>query len=294
MRQEIVDRAKSLLIKDGLYNTCIDEVKLFKTQTSAAQGPLVYDLCLVLVLNGQKTAYLGEYPLVYDVNNYLVIPTTLPFETSVIASEDEPLICMLVGINKEIMFDVMDSISLENNNQEVQSELGAFTDSVSPEISDIVLRLLKVVDNEKESKIFGDMLLKEMYYRVALGKNSHFLHKIFDDKNHEAKIAKALRTIRDNYNKHLDIPTLARDEDMSTSSFHAHFKKITSYSPLQYIKHIRLNKAKEFLLRQNYQVNDAAYEVGYESVSQFSRDFKAYFGCPPKELKPPFDIHSLT
>ena len=103
-------------------------------------------------------------------------------------------------------------------------------------------------------------------------------------------MTRTLRTIHNQYNIHLDIPTLAKEEDMSVSSFHTHFKNVTSLSPLQYIKKLRLNKAKDLLTRNNLQVNEAAYATGYESSSQFSKDFKSYYGYPPKEVKFAFEI----
>ena len=103
-------------------------------------------------------------------------------------------------------------------------------------------------------------------------------------------MTRTLKTIHNQYQKHLDIPTLAKEEEMSVSSFHTHFKKVTSLSPLQYIKKIRLNKAKDLLTRNDLQVNETAYAIGYESSSQFSKDFKSYYGYPPKEAKASFEI----
>jgi transcriptional regulator GlxA family with amidase domain len=117
---------------------------------------------------------------------------------------------------------------------------------------------------------------------------------MFLDNNNEAKIARALKIIHTECETNLDIPNLARQEDMSVSSFHTHFKKITSHTPLQYIKKIRLNKAKDLIVKHKYQVVDAAYEMGYDSASQFSRDFKTYFGYPPKDVKPSFEENSST
>ena len=114
------------------------------------------------------------------------------------------------------------------------------------------------------------------------------LHKMFLEENKEYKIAKALKHIHDNYNKSIDADSLARICDMSISSFHEHFKKITSHTPLQYIKKIRLTKAKDLLTKHGCKVVEVSDELGYDNSSHFSRDFKNYFGYSPKEAKASF------
>ncbi len=145
--------------------------------------------------------------------------------------------------------------------------LGVFSDRVTPTIEELTLKLLNVLETKEESVILGESVLKELFYRIAIGKNSHFLHKMFLKSNNEAKISNIIKTIHDNLDTKLDMSDLARSEDMSISSFHSHFKKITSHTPLQYIKKLRLNRAKSLISTHNYQVTKAAQAVGYEGVS---------------------------
>lgn len=294
MNKQILTQVNKLFQKDGLTSTYQQNVKLFKTTTFTPKGPLLYDLCLILVLQGTKIGYLGNEVFKYDSKNYLVVPTTMPFECETIASKDEPFICMLVSIDKKVMYELIDSISKEEVKNCNKSQLGVFSDDITPQIEDIIYRLVKTLESKEESKILGDQIIRELLYRISIGKNAHFLRKMFLNTNIEAKISKSLRTIHDNFSQHLEIPELAKKEDMSVSSFHTHFKRITSHTPLQYIKKIRLNKAKEFIANQNFQVNETAYKVGYESISQFSKDFKAYYGYPPKEAKPSFEEYFIS
>jgi len=294
MKKEILDQANKLLPKDGGYDTFLDGVKLYKTTTYGPRGPLIYDICLVLVLQGKKIGYLGNNTLEYNCHNYLVIPTILPFECETYATKEEPFMCMLISIDKKIMYELIDSMSKPKNQTCTNCDLGVFSDNVTADIEDITLRLLKTLESKEEAKILGPQLLRELFYRIIRGEHAHFLHKMFLNTNNEAKISRSLKNIHDNYSEHLDVPNLARDEDMSVSSFHTHFKKITSHTPIQYIKKIRLNKAKDLIARHRYQVNDTAYEVGYESVAQFSRDFKTYFGYPPKEAKPLYEEYVIN
>jgi len=293
MNQEIINEANLLLQKDGGYFTFLDGVKLYKTTNKVPRGPLVYDICLVLVLQGRKIGHLPNHTFEYDSSNYLVVPTILPFECETYANEKEPFICMSVSIDKKLIYELIDSVSKVEANTCKNCDLGVFLDDVTPQIEDITLRLLKILHSKEESKILGPQLIRELFYRIILGKNAHFLHKMFLNTNNEAKISRALKSIHENYQEHLDVSSLARQEDMSVSSFHTHFKKITSHTPIQYIKKIRLNKAKDLITGHHYLVNETAYEVGYESVPQFSRDFKSYFGYPPKEAKPHFEEYTV-
>lgn len=285
MNKNILLNTPYLNYSNGLHDTFLDAVKIFKTNEYEPKSPLIYDVCLILVLQGKKIANLASKSITFDCDNYLVVPTTLPLECETYASKEEPFVCLLISINKDTMYEIIESLEKREFKNKEESNIGIFSDKVTSNLEKTTIKLLDTLKSKEESKILGNSVLKELFYRIAIGENADFLHKMFLKENKEAKIAKALKTIHDNYNKHLDISTLARDEDMSVSSFHSHFKKITSHTPLQYIKKIKLNKAKDLITKHNYQVVDTAYELGYDNPSQFSRDFKNYFGYPPKEAK---------
>ena len=290
MNIKILEEVNKLIKEDSLTRTNIKGINLYKTTTFLPRTPLTYDFCLVFVLQGKKIGYLSNNRFEYDSKNYLVVPTTMPFECETYASKEEPYICILIDIKKEIMQEIISSISKEESKKCQDVQIGVFQDNVTKELEDSIYRLLKMLQSKEESNILGEAILREIFYKIAIGENSHFLHKMFLENKAEAKMIRSLRTIHHEYNEHLDIPRLAKEEDMSISSFHTHFKKVTSLSPLQYIKKIRLHKAMELLTRRNLQVNETAYATGYESSSQFSKDFKSYYGYPPKEAKASFEI----
>jgi AraC-like DNA-binding protein len=292
MNEKILKQVKKFFNTDGIHDTFLNDVKIYTTSKYDPLSPFIYDVCLILVLQGKKIGHLGANTLVYDAKNYLVVPTTLPLECETYASQEEPFIGLIISIDKKVMYDIIDNVSKKEAIESKKNSLGVFSDKVNENIEDITLKLLKMLESKEESKILGTSLLKELFYRVAVGENSHFLHKMFLNTNNEAKIARALKIIHTQCETNLDITKLAREEDMSVPSFHTHFKKITSHTPLQYIKKIRLNKGRELIAKQDYQVVDAAYEMGYDSASQFSRDFKNYFGYPPKDVKPSFEKDS--
>lgn len=292
MNQKILTQVNKLFIEDGVHDTFLNDVKIFTTSKYDPLSPFIYDVCLILVLQGKKIGHLGPNTLVYDSQNYLVVPTTLPLDCETHASKEEPFIGLIISIDKKAMFEIIDCVSKKQSLKSEKNSLGIFSDKVTSNIEDLTLRLLNILESKEESKVIGSLVLKELFYRIAVGKNSDFLHKMFLNSNNEAKIARALKIIHTECETNLDIPNLARQEDMSVSSFHTHFKRVTSHTPLQYIKKIRLNKGKDLISKQHYQVVDAAYEMGYDSASQFSRDFKSYFGYPPKDVKPSFEEDS--
>ncbi|WP_294961179.1 AraC family transcriptional regulator [Sulfurimonas sp.] len=294
MNKKILTQVNKSFKNDGIHDTFLNDIKVYKTSKYDPLSPFIYDVCLILVLQGKKIAHLSENTLVYDSKNYLVVPTTLPLECETYASRDEPFIGLIISIDKKVMYEIIDSLSMKNTTESKKNSLGVFSDSVNNNIEELTLRLLKMLESKEESKILGTSILRELFYRIAVGENSDFLHKMFLHSNNEAKIARALKIIHTECETNLDIPNLARQEDMSVSSFHTHFKNITSHTPLQYIKKIRLSKAKDLIAKHHYQVVDAADEMGYDSASQFSRDFKNYFGYSPKEVKPSLkEYHAL-
>ena len=290
MNKKILKEVNKLAKDNTLTRTHIKGVNLYKTTSFLPRTPLTYDFCLVFVLQGKKVGYLPNKRFEYDSKNYLVVSAALPFECETIASKEEPYSCILIDIKKEIMFEIISSLNKEESKKCKLVQMAIFQDRVNNDLEECIYRLLKILQSKEESDILGESILREIFYRIAIGENAHFLHKMFLENKMEAKMTRTLRTIHNEYKEHLDISTLAKEEDMSISSFHTHFKKVTSLSPLQYIKKIRLNKAKDLLTRDNLQVNETAYATGYESSSQFSKDFKSYYGYPPKEAKASFEI----
>ncbi len=290
MNKKILSQVNKLIQEDGLYDTFLDDVKIFKTSKYTPANPFIYDNWIVLVLQNKKTVKLDNTIFEYNTNNYFVSSSTIPFECETSASKDNPFISLIISMNAKTMHQIISYILDEEYKE---NQMSVFTDNVTTEIEDIIFRLVSILNSKEESKILGDSILRELFYRVAKGKNAYFLHKLFKKASNEAKISNVLQTIHTSYNNDLNIPSLAQKENMSVASFHTHFKNITSHTPLQYIKKIRLNKAKDFIAKENYQVNETAYKVGYESVPQFSRDFKKYFGYPPKEAKLSFDEYKI-
>jgi AraC-like DNA-binding protein len=284
MKKSIIENREILNLEDGVHDTNLKNIKVFKTTKYEPKTPLIYDVCLILVLQGKKIANLSTNSFTYDCDNYLVVPTTLPLECETYASKDEPFISLLISLDRKIMYDIIEKLD-SRNFENKHSSFGIFSDKVTQDIEDTTAKLLDILESKEKSMILSNGILTELFYKIAIGENAKILHKMFLEENNESKIANALKMIHDNYKENHDMETLSRTCGMSVSSFHTHFKKITTFTPLQYIKKIRLTKAKELLTKHDYKVVDVANELGYDNPSHFSRDFKSYFGYSPKEAK---------
>lgn len=285
MKKSIIENRELLSIEDGIHDTYLESIKIFKTGDYEPKSPLIYDVCLILVLQGKKIANLASSRFTFDCDNYLVVPTTLPLICETYATKEEPFISLIISLDRKMMVDIIEELSYRKFENQNKSSIGIFSDKVTEQIENTTAKLLDILESKEEAAILGRGVLKELFYRIAIGQNASVLHKMFLESNNESKIAKALKIIHDNYQENHDMETLARVCDMSVSSFHNHFKKITSLTPLQYIKKIRLTKAKDLLIKHRFKVVDVAEELGYDNPSHFSRDFKNYFGYPPKEAR---------
>ena len=160
---------------------------------------------------------------------------------------------------------------------------GALIQELTPDILDTFNRLLELLESPEEGKILAPMLIRELHYRILrgpFGKQLRAIHSLNTETN---KIAQAISWIKDNFDKPLYVDELASTVHMATSTFHRNFKDITTLSPLQYQKRLRLIEAQRLMLKRHCGVKEASYAVGYESTTQFCREYKRQFGEPPSK-----------
>jgi AraC-like DNA-binding protein len=192
----------------------------------------------------------------------------------------------MLGIKIKVEPSAIAELLLElDDHLEPISELipGVSATPLTEPLRDATIRLLECLSSPTEAKILGPQIVREITFRVLCGEKADALKALVTRRSKLAQIAKSLRRIHSNYSDRLDIETLARECDMSVSAFHHNFKVVTSTAPLQYIKSVRLHKAKMLMLTDGMNASTAANEVGYESASQFSREFKRMFGTSPAE-----------
>ena len=275
------------VIDDGAHESRLKGVLLFKETQHIRRRPMVYDPGLCIVAQGHKIGYLGGRKFRYDANNYLVTSVTMPFECESFANPKEPLRGLYIYIDMTQLHDLIGRMGLQaplSNCGEKALPSGIGPAVMDEDMLDATTRLVKCLRSEAESQILGPGLVREIMYRALCGTQAPVLYSLAMHSGAFSQVAHALKVMQSDYSAKLDVEQLASSARMSASAFHRAFKEITSDSPMQYLKKVRLTKARDLMVQENMKAYIAADKVGYESSSQFSREFKRYFGQSPAEM----------
>jgi AraC-like DNA-binding protein len=272
----------------GPNATCLPGTVIYKEIQPKSRQPFLYNPGVVLIGQGAKRVYLGNTIYAYDPETYLVISVPIPAECEIFASKEEPLLALIVDIDIGMLNRIISHMDEHVDHallKRGEKHRGLYVAAVTPMIKDVVLRLLSALQSPIESSVLGRGLVYELLFRMMCGENAAALYALAMKNTNLAKIEKALKLIHAHYNSAMNVDSLADLVNMSPSAFHRVFNDVTASSPIQYIKKIRLNKARELLMEQRVRVSEAAIHVGYESAAQFSREFKRYFGNRPSECR---------
>ncbi len=240
----------------------------------------VYQPTFALVAQGAKRAVLGDRVYDYGTGQYLVVTIDLPLVSQVIhASANTPF----MGVGMVLKPVAIASLLIETAPHfRAPGELpGLATSNAAADLIDPVVRLLRLLDRPDDILVLQPMIEREILWRLLAGEQGAMLRQIGLADSHLSQISHAIRWIRAHYTETLRIEELASLAAMSVSSFHRHFRAVTAMSPLQYQKQIRLQEARARLLTEGNDIASVGYEVGYDSPSQFSREYSRLFGAPP-------------
>ncbi|MCO4781757.1 MAG: AraC family transcriptional regulator [Candidatus Cloacimonetes bacterium] len=277
----------SLTKGDGLNQTYHDCVKIYKASKYVPPGPLIYQQGIIIVGQGNKVIHVGEQTYRYNPNSYLVVSVPIPAECETFGSPKEPFICMSIDIDMKVLNNVIDTMHqhrMTHSFKDFDQSQSLFVTNSTKDFNAIVVRLLHSLKCPVESTIVTPGIISEIIYKIMCSENASALYALTAQNTTISKIDKSLKQIHSEFNKSVNVEQLANLSHMSISGFHRAFKEITSCSPIQYVKKVRLNKARNMLSDEKLKVNSVARNVGYESVTQFSREFKRYFGYPPSNL----------
>jgi AraC-like DNA-binding protein len=280
-KEQLASLLGELATEEGLQPTLVDGVHVFKGSESVPRAPMVYKQHIIVVGQGTKRAYLGGRTYVYDPSNYLVLAVPLPAECEAQVEPGKPILM----VNIEVDLTMVGEMVLEIGSSPAPSETprGISSTPMNPELSGAVIRLLECLKSPVDSRLLGRQMVREVVYRVLMGEQGGALHALASRDDHFTRIARVLRRIHADYARPLGAEEMARMAGMSASAFHQHFKLVTTSSPLQYLKRIRLDRARMLMTLDGYNAGEAAHAVGYESASQFGREFKRLFGLTPVE-----------
>jgi AraC-like DNA-binding protein len=269
-------------VHEGIHQTLIEGVWVTRHSKPQPRTPVVYEPIIVVIGQGRKHGYLGDEVYVYDPLNYLVLSVPLPVECEWEASPEEPLLLVAISIEPTMLGEILLEMD-EPLPPFGPTPRGIATIPISEELSGAVIRLLECVKCPLDSRMLGRQTVREILYRVLRGEQGMLLRALASRDEHFTRIARVLKHVHTDYAEPLSVESMAKRACMSVASFHHNFKLVTACSPLQYLKRIRLDRARRLMAHDGYNASTAARAVGYESPSQFSREFKRLFGLTPVE-----------
>jgi AraC-like DNA-binding protein len=277
-----------LLPSDANVATKIPGVDLVRREQAYDPKPLMYRPEIILLAQGRKNVYVGEQVYTYDANNYFVLTVPLPVVCEALIRPGEPLLGVVIGLDPKTIGEILSDLGSAPP-RGAQADSSLYQATLTEDLIDALVRLLRALKSDEAARVLGPLYVKEILYQVMSGEHGGLLKEMAFHNRNLFQISRVIGLIHENYQSPLDVHTLAREAGMSVSAFHSNFRTITSSSPLQYIKNTRLHKARELIQQHGERVSDAALRVGYESASQFSREYKRFFGAPPTT-----DRHMVT
>jgi AraC-like DNA-binding protein len=281
-RKRLASLLSEVAVHEGTHRTLVEGVEVSRRSRSSPRAPVVYQPNIVVVGQGRKRGYLGDKVYQYDPFNYLVLSVPLPAECEWTASPEEPLLLVAINVDPTMLGEML--LEMDEPLPPIgPTPRGISTTPMSEELGGAVIRLLECLKSPLDSHMLGRQTVREIVYRVLQGEQGGALRSLASRDEHFSRIARVLKYIHAEYARPLSAEELARRAGMSVSAFHHNFKLVTASSPLQYLKRIRLDQARRLMAHDGYNASTAARAVGYESPSQFSREFKRLFGVTPVE-----------
>ena len=279
-QKKLIALFTSIMPNETFLTTSIKGLYLFRKENSFPRSPLAYNSEIIILGQGKKHVYLGNDVYTYDASHYLVLPVPLPIDCEGKADPDKPILGLTITIDPIEVGEIL--LDMEDIKKEIQSlPKGIYSAPMSETLYDATIRLLQAIADHQDKKVLAPMIKREIIYRVLQGEKGEILQALAHRNRRFFQIAKILRKIHESYSNDFDIEKLAKELDMSSSTFHSSFKAVTETSPLQYIKNVRLHKARILMIQDGLNANIAAIQVGYESPSQFNREYKRLFGVTP-------------
>ncbi len=271
-----------------ILETRIPGLNLHRWETPTEPVSYMLPPSICLIGQGRKRLFLGEESYVYDAHRFLITSVDLPVVTQVIeASHDKPYLGLTMELDIRTIAQLMVSSDIPAT-RPPKGNLGIAVSILSTPLLDAFKRLVDLLDQPDDIRTLAPLVQQEIFYRLLVGEQGPRLRQITSAGNHGYQIARAIDWLKANFSKPIKVEELANKAGLSLSAFHNHFRSTTAMSPLQYQKRMRLNEARRLMLTEHIDASKAAFEVGYESPSQFSREYSRLFGAPPMR-----DINNL-
>ncbi|PAE06644.1 AraC family transcriptional regulator [Terribacillus saccharophilus] len=268
--------------REGVGETNIPS--LFFIHHTSTYGPVrgVYKPSVCIIVQGEKEILLGQDRLLYGPKHYLVASVDLPVSGQILeASASAPYLAMKLEFTPAEILKVMEEAAIQIVSGE-DPKRGMYVNEIEAPILDVAVRLASLLEKPEDIPVLAPLVKKEILYRLLQGKHGSALAQMAVQGSYTQRIRDVIDHIRNHYDQSFRIEELAEIAGMSVSTLHRHFREVTAMSPIQFQKQIRLQEARHLLLYDDADTTDAALQVGYESVSQFSREYARMFGFPPR------------
>lgn len=283
---ENICRNHNFLDKEGFSDTYIEDIKIFKVSRPEQMMSLVYTRGLVFIVQGTKIGYVGDEKLVNNCEKYMMITTPQPLECSTNAHKENSLIGLYINLDLTRLHKVVSKFNEMSFNPCSRDEniTSVVLSKKTEAIERVYIRILEALQDSLESKMLSDELLNELYFRILQDKYGCILQELCAQNSSFSRISKVVELMHSKIDEKISIDEMARLAGMSSASFHKLFKEALNDTPVQYIKKVRLNKARQLILHENNKAIEASEKVGYDSPTQFNREFKRHFGVTPSKV----------
>ena len=266
---------------DGIHTTAIPRLILYRASHVEEPMHAVYEPAVCVVAQGRKQAIAGEGVYVYDAEKYLVVSVGVPAVGRILeASPDKPFLCLALGLDPAAIAALMLESDIERAGRE-QPGSALSVSTLDSKLLDACVRLVGLLGSPRDIPVLAPIAEREILYRLLRGDQTARMSQIAFAESRLQDVNRAISWIKRNFRAAFSVESLASEARMSPSALHQYFKTVTGTSPLQFQKHIRLLEARQLMLSQAVDAAAAAHAVGYESPSQFSREYRRLFGAPP-------------
>jgi AraC-like DNA-binding protein len=281
VRRRILADCERLDWRSPAFETGIPGLTLYRLTEPSAAFSSIYEPSVSLIIRGRKRVVVGAAVLDYDASKFLLTAIDLPTTVQILeASEAEPYYAALLKLDLECLRRIIVQHDVRAG-QPPQGEMAIAVGAATTGLFDALARLIGLMDTPEDIPFLAMHIQEEILYRLLCGEQGEYLRRIALSGTQTNRVAKAISWLKQNYMAPLRVEQLAEIATMGVSTLHHHFRAMTAMSPLQYQKHLRLHHARELMLSEAADAATAAFRVGYESPTQFNREYRRMFGAPP-------------
>ena len=280
-QDELASLMDRYVAQDGIHRTGIPRLSLIRYSRPTEPLHALQEPSVGIIVQGKKRVLLGEEVFTLDRNQYLVVSVDLPVVMQVVEADPEtPYLCFRLDLDTAVLGELLTQAGLDATDGKASSP-GLVLRPADPELLDAAIRLVRLLASPRDIGVVAPLIEREILYRLLIGDQVRTVRQIALSDGKLRQVSRAIDWIKEHYREPFSVGVVASEARMSHSALHNHFKEVTSMSPLQYQKRLRLQEARRLILDSSLDVAEAGFSVGYDSPSQFSRDYRRLFGAPP-------------